>query len=92
MSTAKVVLGVLAGAAVGALVGVLFAPAKGTVLRRTIYRKGEHGVDALKDKLTDFIDTVTEKFEKVKEDVSDFAEEAKVNAQQVEKDLKTAKK
>jgi len=45
MSTEKVVLGVLAGAATGALLGVLFAPAKGTVTRRAIVRKGERQVD-----------------------------------------------
>jgi len=50
MSTGKVVLGVVAGAAVGALIGILFAPARGSVTRRSIYRKGEHEVDGLKDK------------------------------------------
>ncbi|MDD5186123.1 MAG: YtxH domain-containing protein [Paludibacter sp.] len=89
MSTAKVVLGVVAGAAVGALVGVLFAPSKGTVLRRTIYRKGEREVDALKDKFNDFIDSISEKFEKVQEDVNDLIEDAEVK---VEKEMKTAKK
>jgi len=89
MSTAKVVLGVVAGAAAGALLGVLFAPAKGTVLRRKIYRKGEREVDTLKDKFNDFIDTLTEKFEKVQEDVNDLIEDAEVK---VEKEMKTAKK
>jgi gas vesicle protein len=89
MSTTKVVLGVVAGVAVGALVGVLFAPSKGTVLRRTIYRKGEREVDNLKDKFNDFIDTLTEKFEKVKEDVSDIVEDAEVRA---EKEMKSSKK
>lgn len=92
MSTGKVVLGVLAGAATGALLGVLFAPAKGTVLRRKIYRTGEKEVDALKDKLNDFIESVTEKFEKVKEDVTDFVEETKEHAEDLEKEVKTAKK
>lgn len=89
MSTAKVVLGVVVGAAAGALLGVLFAPSKGTVLRRSIYRKGEREVDALKDKFNDFIDSITEKFEKVQEDVSDLVEDAEVK---VEKEMKTAKK
>ncbi|MDD3320398.1 MAG: YtxH domain-containing protein [Paludibacter sp.] len=89
MSTAKVVLGVVAGAAAGALLGVLFAPAKGTVLRRKIYRKGEREVDTLKDKFNDFIDTLTEKFEKVQEDVNDLIEDAEVK---VEKEMKTAKR
>lgn len=84
MSVEKVVIGVLAGAATGALLGVLFAPARGAVTRRSIYRKGERQVDDLKDKLTDFIDGITEKFEKVKEDVTDFAEEAKMKAEKAE--------
>jgi len=64
MSTGKVILGVVAGAAVGALVGILYAPARGSVTRRSIYRKGEHEVDGLKDKFSDFVDSITEKFEK----------------------------
>ena len=92
MSTGKVVLGVLAGAATGALLGVLFAPAKGTVLRRKIYRSGEREVEALKDKLNEFIDVITEKFEKVKEDVTEFVEDAKEKAGDVEKDMNTSKK
>lgn len=89
MSTAKVVLGVVAGAAAGALLGVLFAPSKGTVLRRKMYRTGEREVETLKDKFNDFIDTITEKFEKVQEDVNDMVEDAEVK---VEKEMKTAKK
>lgn len=89
MSTAKVLLGVLAGAATGALLGVLFAPAKGTVVRRKIYRKGEDQVDALKDKFNDFVDTLTEKFEKGKDDVNDYVEEVE---EVVEKEMKSAKR
>jgi len=88
MSTGKVVLGVVAGAAVGALVGILYAPAKGTVTRRTIYRKGEHEVEGLKDKFSDFVDSITEKFEKTKNEVSDLVEEVK---EKVEEDLKEQK-
>jgi len=92
MSTAKVVLGVVAGAATGALLGILFAPAKGAVTRRTIARKGEHEVDALKDKFNDFVDSMTQKFEKTKNEVDDLVEEVKVNLEEVDKDQKTVKK
>ncbi|HZK68419.1 MAG TPA: YtxH domain-containing protein [Paludibacter sp.] len=91
MSTAKVVLGVVAGAATGALLGVLFAPAKGAVTRRTIVRKGERQVDDLKDKFNDFIDNITQKFDKVKEEVVDFAEDAMSSVEDVEKEVKASK-
>jgi gas vesicle protein len=91
MSTAKVVLGVVAGAATGALLGILFAPAKGTVTRRSILRKGERQVDEMKHSFNEFIDSITDKFDKVKEEVVDFAEEAMNGAEAVEKEVKAAK-
>jgi len=91
MSTGKVVLGVMAGAATGALLGVLFAPAKGTVTRRSILRKGERQVDELKHSFNEFIDSITDKFDQVKEEVVDFAEEAMAQSDKVEKEVKASK-
>lgn len=50
MKKSNVVFGVLAGAAIGALLGVLFAPDKGDNTRKKIYRKGEDMVGDLKEK------------------------------------------
>ncbi|MDD4993907.1 MAG: YtxH domain-containing protein [Paludibacter sp.] len=91
MSKTKVVLGVVAGAATGALLGVLFAPARGAVTRRSILRKGERQVDDLKHSFNEFIDSITDKFDKVKEEVVDFAEEAMNSAEAVEKEVKASK-
>jgi gas vesicle protein len=67
MDTGKIVLGVVGGIAVGALIGVLFAPEKGSVTRRNISRKGEEYMDDLKDKFNDFLESAEEKFNEVKE-------------------------
>jgi gas vesicle protein len=74
MKTGKVMLGVLAGVAAGALLGILFAPDKGSETRKKISKKSKDYTDAVKDKFNDFIEGVSGKMEKMKKDVSDFAE------------------
>jgi gas vesicle protein len=91
MSTGKVALGVIAGGAIGAIAGILFAPARGAVTRRAIIRKGERQVDGMKDKFNEFVDSITEKFDQVKEEVMDFAEEAMCKAEEIETEVKDFK-
>jgi gas vesicle protein len=72
MSSGKVLLGLLAGIAAGALLGVLFAPDKGTVTRRKIAKKTEDYADGLTEKFNEFVDTLNEKFDDVKEKVENI--------------------
>jgi gas vesicle protein len=51
MSTGKALLGVLAGIAAGAAIGVIFAPDKGSNTRKNISKKGEDLAKALSDKV-----------------------------------------
>ena len=51
MGSGKAMLGVLAGIAAGAALGILFAPGKGSNTRKNISRKTEDLVDAVNDKL-----------------------------------------
>ena len=48
MKNSNLLLSVIAGAAVGALIGVLYAPDKGANTRGKLYRKGEDVIDELK--------------------------------------------
>ena len=90
MSTGKVLLGVVAGLAAGALLGILFSPEKGSDTRRLIKRKSEDLADELKDKFEDFLETVSGKFEKVNDEVSDIAERTMGKASEVHMDDITA--
>jgi gas vesicle protein len=77
MSTTKVLLGLIAGVAAGALLGILIAPDKGSVTRDKMSKKAKSYGDGLKEKFNEFVDDISERFEEVKEDISDFTEPKK---------------
>ena len=58
MSSGKLLLGVLAGVAAGALIGILFAPEKGSVTRKKISKKSDDYVEDLKDKFNQLLEKV----------------------------------
>lgn len=84
MDTGKIVLGVLAGLAAGAALGILFAPDKGSATRKKITKKGEEYVDDLGEKFNEFIDGIKDKFEDLKEQAKNMAEEGKHIVQEAE--------
>ena len=72
MKSGKVVIGVLFGLAAGALMGILFAPDKGTRTRRKIVHKGEDLVDSMEEKFDDFLEAVNVKVEKTMKAADDL--------------------
>ena len=90
MSSGKVVLGLLAGVAIGVALGMLFAPDKGWNTRKRISKKGEDLVDDLKEKFEEFLDSISEKVDEVKEDVADISEKNKSKGSESKKEAKTA--
>jgi gas vesicle protein len=74
MSTSKTLFGFIAGAAVGAAIGILFAPDKGTETRRKISEQTNDLADNIKGKFTDLVDGVKEKFSSLKGDAEDVVD------------------
>ena len=70
MSTEKVIIGALTGIAVGALLGVLFAPDKGTETRSKIVSKGEDTIHELKLKVSNLMDKIAEKVHEEEREIS----------------------
>jgi gas vesicle protein len=82
MNTGKVAISLVAAAAIGAVFGILFAPAKGAALRRKMRRMGEKEADVLKDKYNEFADNMSQKYEKAKENIVDFAHQSMSKTQE----------
>ena len=76
-SGSKVLLGVLAGAAAGAVLGVLFAPDKGIETRKRIGEGSKDIATNLKDKFSDLVDGIADKYEAAREGATDLIEKGK---------------
>ena len=83
MSSGKVLLGIVVGAAVGAMIGVLYAPEKGSATRRRIARRGTNFAEDVKKKYNKSIDTITEGYDTVKEGAMDWVDKGKKKAASV---------
>jgi gas vesicle protein len=80
MKSGNVVLGVVAGAAVGAALGILFSPAKGSVTRKRIARRGTDYAEDAKEKFNEYIDVINEEYDSIKEEALDLVGKAKNKA------------
>lgn len=90
MSSSKILVGFLAGAAVGALAGILFAPDKGSNTRKKIATKSGDITDSVKNSFNDFIDGVKETYSGAKEDVEEFSDKVKAKSGAAKNDAKAA--
>lgn len=66
----------LIGFTTGLIVGLLFAPAKGSETRETISNRGKE----LKNKFNDLVDSVSDKFNSMQDDVEELATETRQSA------------
>jgi gas vesicle protein len=90
MSTYKVFLGVVTGVAIGAAMGVLFAPDKGSSTRKKIARKGQDYVDGLGEKFNSLIDGITHQVDTVRHEAKKLVDSASSKAQDLEAEASNA--
>ncbi|MBP7398391.1 MAG: YtxH domain-containing protein [Chitinophagales bacterium] len=88
MSSGKTVLGLLAGLAAGAALGILFAPEKGTKTRKRISKKGKDIADDFKSELDDLLCSVKESFQNTKTEIETMFEKEKNQLSIAAKELK----
>lgn len=72
MKSTNLLMGLLAGALVGAAAALLFAPHKGSVTRKIITRKGEEYSDLLEEKVDDLLVAIDKRVKDVKKEVAGF--------------------
>lgn len=90
MNSGKVILGALAGLTAGALIGVLFAPDKGSESRSKIVKKGEDYLDSVKQKFNSLLDTISGKYNGGKVEVSDIGEKRKTTSGETVREMQTS--
>ena len=87
MKSSHIILGLVAGLAIGATMGVLLAPDKGSKTRKKIKSKSKETKDKLKDGFDEFLDTVSENYDTLKRQGEELLRKEK---EDVKEKIKTA--
>jgi gas vesicle protein len=90
MNSGKIIIGALAGIAAGALIGILFAPDKGSDSRSKIVNQGEDYLDSVKKKFNSLLDNISGKFNEGKVYVSNIGKNGKTNSEETIREMQTA--
>ncbi len=77
MKSSKLILGAMVGLAAGTVLGILFAPQKGSKTRRKIAEKGNDYVEELTVKFNDMVNTLTQKMDTLQEEAAALVERGK---------------
>lgn len=90
MNTGKTVLGILAGIGLGALIGIVFAPEKGSKTRRRMVKKGDRYLEDIKNQFDDFLSEAAERIDKMGKVKDHFVAEENKALNDAKNGIKTA--
>lgn len=77
MKNSNTIIGILGGVVVGAALGILFAPDKGSKTRKKIAKKTNEAKDSLKENFDEFLETVSDKYSALVNNGEELIEEGK---------------
>ena len=77
MSAKRVLVATLIGIGMGAILGVLFAPDRGSATRKKLSKKSSRYMGALRDTAGEYVDTLEETFENARETAVGIADKAR---------------
>ncbi len=92
MRIGRILFGILTAVGEGAVLGVLFAPDKGSVTRSKLSKKSKEFENELESKINEVTDSVNKKMTDLKEDAKKMAAEFKKKADIHAADLKNTEK
>jgi gas vesicle protein len=79
MSAKKIMVGFSIGAVLGALLGIMYAPEKGSITRRRFSKTGYNYSEDLEEKFNNLIDEITEQFTTLVVEANSMAEDTKTD-------------
>ena len=88
MKSGKVLAAVLLGAAVGAVLGILFAPDKGSETRKKISKKAGDINDTVRSKFNELGEAIAEKYDSIRGEANEIMEKTKDKAQNLKEETK----
>lgn len=74
METGKTALGALLALAAGVVIGILFAPDKGSKTRKKIIDKGKSVANNVKEKANEFSQSITDKYGNIVNEVKEMSD------------------